>query len=147
VLTAITRVLARLRGCWHTSCSSWARARFRELVCWQLARQLKCEIFELTATGKAATDFDFRDRIRDSSASAPRNITEGFGRFRPGDLARYLEIARASLFEARNNLIDGHDRGYWTWKTCERLSNMANAAEKLTTRLMLQKQQQALAIA
>jgi four helix bundle protein len=150
VLKASTKLLTHQRGCSRINQGAGTRRApasrvrdFRELVCWQLAHQLKCEIFELTATGKAATDFDFRNQIRDSSASATRNISEGFGRFRPGDFARYLEIARASLFETRNNLIDGHDRGYWPWKTCERLSNLANAAERLTTRLMLQKQRQA----
>ena len=54
---------------------------FRDLVCWQLSYELRREVFAFTATGPAARDFKFRDQIRDSSASAPRNIAEGFGRY------------------------------------------------------------------
>src|SRR5262249_47978667 len=67
---------------------------FEDLVCWQLSHQLECEIFDLTSTGLVSRDFKFRDQIRDSSASAPSNIAEGFGMFRPRDFARYLGTRR-----------------------------------------------------
>jgi four helix bundle protein len=103
---------------------------------------LKCEVFAFTATGPASQDFKYRDQIRDSSASAPRNIAEGFGRFRPRDFARYLEYARASLDETKNHLIDGRDRGYLPPTMCGRLFGLARAAHKTTTNLMLSKQRQ-----
>src|SRR2546421_6087288 len=105
---------------------------FRDLVCWQLSYSLKCEVFEFTATGPAARDFKYRDQIRDSSASAPRNIAEGFGRFQPRDSARFYEIARASLMETRNHLIDGRDRRYLADNLYFRLTNLARAASKAT---------------
>jgi four helix bundle protein len=73
--------------------------RYEDLVVWQLAYQLQRELFELTATGRAACDFKFCDQVRDSSASMARNIAEGFGRFRPAEFARFLLIARGSLTE------------------------------------------------
>ena len=75
---------------------------------------LKCEAFAFTAAGPASRDFKYRDQIRDSSAAAPRDISEGFGRFRPREFARFLEFARASLMETQSSLIDGRDRGYLT---------------------------------
>src|SRR5206468_3690727 len=84
---------------------------FRDLVCWQLSYELKCEVFAFTAIGPASRDFKYRDQIRDSSAAAPRNITEGFGRYRPREFARFLEFARASLMETQSSLIDGRDNG------------------------------------
>src|SRR5262249_18276353 len=44
-------------------------------------------------------DFKHRDQIRGSSASAPSNIAEGFGRFSPAEFALFLKYARASLME------------------------------------------------
>src|SRR5262252_8285741 len=85
---------------------------FRELVCWRLSYELKCEVLAFIESRPAARDFKYRDQIKDSSASAPRNVAEGFGRFRPGDFARFLEIAVASLKETQNHLVDGRDRGY-----------------------------------
>jgi len=73
----------------------------RDLVCWRLSYELKGEVVAFTSTGPAARDFKYRDQIRDSSASAPRNIAEGFGRFRARDSARFYEIAvhRSSKLE------------------------------------------------
>jgi hypothetical protein len=58
---------------------------YQVLVAWQLAYELERQVFALTATGPVVKDFRFCDQIRDASASAPRNIAEGFARFRPAD--------------------------------------------------------------
>ncbi len=116
---------------------------FRDLVCWQLAYALKSDVIAFTDTGEVSRDFKFRDQIRDSSASAPRNIAEGFGRYTPREFARFLSYARASLFETQNHLIDAHDRGYLEDRTYHRLFNLANAARNATTNLMRSKQRQA----
>jgi four helix bundle protein len=116
---------------------------FRDLVCWQLSHQLKCEIFDWTETGPASRDFKYRDQIRDSSKSAPRNISEGFGRYLPREFATFLKYARASLMETQNHIIDGHDRRYIDDPLYSRLSNLAAAALRATTNLMLSKLRQA----
>lgn len=116
---------------------------FRDLVCWQLSYELKCEVLAFTATGPASRDFKYRDQIRDSAAAAPRDISEGFGRFRPREFAHFLEFARASLMETQTSLIDGRDRGYLPTALYTRLANLARAALKATTNLMLSKQRQA----
>src|SRR5262252_2756832 len=116
---------------------------FRELVCWQLSYELKCEVLAFIESGPASKDFKYRDQIKDSSSSAPSNIAEGFGRFRPGEFARYLEIARASLIETRNHLVDARDRGYLADPLYSRLQNLARAALKSTTNLMLAKKRDA----
>ena len=85
---------------------------FRDLVAWQLAETLKGEVLSFTASGPAARDFRFRDDIRGSSASAPANIAEGFGRYRSRQFVTFLEIAKASLAETQNHLIDARDRNY-----------------------------------
>jgi len=120
-----------------------AARHFQELLAWQLSYELKCEVMAFTATGPASKDFKYRDQIRASSASGPSNIAEGFGRFRPRDFARFLEIARASLVETENHLIDGRDRGYLDAALYSRLLNLCRAATKTTTALLRQKQRQA----
>ena len=98
---------------------------------------------EFTKANPAAQDFKFRDQIRHSSASAPRNIAEGFGRFGPAEFAQYLNWARASLMETRSSLIEARQRKFVTEALGSRLSNLAAAALRVTTRLMLEKQRQA----
>jgi four helix bundle protein len=116
---------------------------FKDLVCWQLSDELKCEVVAFTAIGAAARDFKYRDQIRDSASAVPRDIAEGFGRFRPREFARFLEFARGSLMETQSSLIDGRSRGYLSDALYSRLNNLARAALKATTNLMLQKQRQA----
>jgi len=80
------------------------------------------EVPAVTATPPASRDGRFCDQIRDSAAGAPRNISEGFGRYRPGD---------------------GHDRRYLADDLYTRLLNLASAALRTTTRLMIAKQKDA----
>ena len=116
---------------------------FRELLCWQLSNELKCEVLAFTAKPPVINDVRFCSQIRDSAAGAPRNIAEGFGRYRPGEFARFLEYARASLMETQNHLIDAHDRKYLADAERSRLFNLAAAALRTTTRLMIAKQRDA----
>ena len=94
--------------------SAMGAKKFEELVCWQLARALKQEVYRLCDRPGCRQDWKMRNQLREAIAGPPAHIAEGFGRRRPRDFARFLTIARASLDEARNHLIDGIDRGYWT---------------------------------
>ena len=110
--------------------------RYQDLVCWRLAYELQREVWAITATGAVVRDFKFRDQIRDAAASAPRNIAEGFGRYRPAEFARFLEIARGSLTETHNHLRDGRERGYFTAHDHSRLALLTGRTAIATTRLI-----------
>jgi four helix bundle protein len=109
---------------------------FDELDAWKLANELKLLVYRLIDRPAVARDFDFRDQIRDSAASAPRNIAEGFGRYQPLDFRQFLRIANASLFETSNHLRDGVDRGYFTTQEIADPQVLAKRASAATTRLM-----------
>ena len=104
--------------------------RYEDLIVWQLAHELQREVFALTETGPASRDFKFCNQIREASSSGPRNIAEGFGRFSPGDFARFMEIAKGSLTETHNHARDGFERGYFTEEQRERLCRLAGRAIK-----------------
>ncbi len=87
---------------------------FTEIVAWQLSNELKRFILTVSARPRVARDRKFCDQVVDAAASAPRNIAEGFGRFDGREFAQYLKIARGSLFEKRNHILDAFDRGYIT---------------------------------
>jgi four helix bundle protein len=61
-----------------------------------------------------ARDFKFRNQLADAAASAPRNIAEGFGRFRHADFARFVRIGRASLQEVLNHFRHARRKGHLT---------------------------------
>ena len=60
----------------------------------------------------ASKDFKFRDQIRDAIGSACRKTSEGWGRFRPADNARFIEYARASIDEVQDGLIEAKEKKY-----------------------------------
>jgi hypothetical protein len=59
-----------------------------------------------------------------------------FGRFSPPDFARFVVIARASLMESQNHLIDLVDRGYATEAERLALNQLAEIALEETTGLL-----------
>ena len=99
--------------------------RYEDLDAYQLAKELRDAIFKLTEAGPALTNLKFRDQIRRSSSSAPANISEGFGRFKPREFAHFARIARASLLETRNHIEDGQTKNYFTEEDATRLFETA----------------------
>ncbi len=91
-----------------------AVTRFEDLIVWQLAVAVRDAVYALTSQGEAADDPGFRDQIRDSASSAPRNIAEGFSRYGPPQFAQFMNIAKGSLAETQNHLLHGKQLGYFT---------------------------------
>jgi four helix bundle protein len=109
--------------------------RFEDLIAWQLAFKLQEEVFAYTATGAAWGDVKHRDQIRDAARSATRNTAEGFGRFRPKEFARFLDIAHGSLDETKNHLHDAYQRKYISTQKYQELLRLAYRALKANVRL------------
>jgi four helix bundle protein len=74
------------------------------LIVWQLAEQIRIEVFKLTPKSGFATDFKARGQAEDSIDSTCRNIAEGFGCETHAEFARFLEISRRSLNELHDVL-------------------------------------------
>jgi four helix bundle protein len=112
--------------------------RYQDLECWQLADELKREVYKLLKDSPKAThDFDFTRQLRRSASSGPANIAEGFAYFRHKESARFVRVANGSLTETDNHLGDGIDRGYWTAPACEPARRLANRAVGATTRWLI----------
>ena len=111
----------------HQRAMAGAR-HFRELVCWQLAQELKVAVYRLAEQPPLKNDFRFSGQFRDAAASAPRNIAEGFGRRTHADFAHFLDVARASLGECQNHLQDAVDRGYLSPNDFTTLNALAERA-------------------
>jgi four helix bundle protein len=99
--------------------------RFQDFVTWQLMYDLSVRIWRATDEPAIARDEKFRNQIRDASDSIHRNIAEGFGRYNPGEFARFLDIARASAAETRALLKKGHAVGHFTDESFNELDRIA----------------------
>jgi four helix bundle protein len=109
--------------------------RVEDLIAWQLCEEVKDGVYEITARAEVARDFKFCHQIRGAIASASNNISEGFGRYRPREFGRFLDIAFASLLETKNCLNDGVKRGHVDKADFTRLIRLTVRASKATLRL------------
>src|SRR3954471_24794903 len=107
-------VLEPARHATCSPCDMGVATRFEDLIVWQLAVRVRDGVYDFTDKGRASTDFKFRDQVRDSASSAPRNIAEGFLRFDPPEFAQFLKIAKGSIGETQNHLLHAKEQNYLT---------------------------------
>src|ERR1700682_1840061 len=62
--------------------------RYHDLDAWKLANELKQLVYGLVDSTTARDDRKFCDQIKDSAASASRNLAEGFACYRHPEFAR-----------------------------------------------------------
>jgi four helix bundle protein len=113
--------------------------RFEDLVAWQLASELTDVIYDITLSGPAARDVEFRDQIRAAASKAPALISEGFLRWTPREFVRYLRMARGELGEVQNHLYHARRRHYLSPESLARAELQARRAMAATTRLLKSK--------
>jgi four helix bundle protein len=83
-----------------------------------------------------ARDFKFRDQLLDAAKSAPRNIAEGYGRYRHKEFAHFVRIAKASEVEVLNHFIDAVDTGYLSDEEFPKFEHAAKKALKAANGLI-----------
>ena len=110
--------------------------RYQDLEVWQLANDLKKKVYALVDRSTARDDRRFCELVRDSAASAPSNLAEGFGCYRHPEFARYTRVAKASLMETHNHLGDGVDRHHWSPREATPLQELADRAVGACVRLL-----------
>ena len=110
--------------------------RFTDLRAWQSCDAYKKAVYRSCRDTPIANDWELRKQLEQSAASAPANLAEGFGRFSPPDFARYTVMARASLIESQNHLIDAVDKGHIAGAQRLELNALAEAALQEVTGLM-----------
>ena len=80
--------------------------RFTQLRAWQACVTYKKAVYAICEVAPLATNLKKRGQLTDSVAGPPGHIAEGYGRFNPADFARFVVIARSSLMESQNHLMD-----------------------------------------
>jgi four helix bundle protein len=99
-----------------------------DLICWQLADQLRQLIIRHTDSGAAAKHFRFTSNLPDAIASACRNQSEGFYKFRHREQKPFFKTARGSLGETKDGIRDGWQRGYFSLELAEEMRSLCGRA-------------------
>jgi four helix bundle protein len=107
--------------------------RFNDLRAWQACETYKKAVYRMCEQPPLADDWKRRGQLEESVRGPGGHVAEGFGRFSPPDFARFVVIARASVMESQNHLIDLVDRGYIAEEGRTALNMLAEIAlEELT---------------
>ena len=109
---------------------------FKELGAWKLALALRRQLRPLCRRLEAAKDFRLFEQIRDAVRSAPRNVAEGFGRYKHRDFARCVRIAKASEVELLNHLQEAHESNYLSDQEFDALDHSVRKAIKAANGLI-----------
>ncbi len=104
---------------------------FEDLEVWKRARVLKKDIALLVKTFPAEEKFRLTDQLIRSSRSVNVQIAEGHGRKTWPERLRFCVIARGSLSETLNHLIDAFDEGIIREEVLQQLRIKINEVERL----------------
>ena len=85
---------------------------YTDLIVWQKAMELVEEVYRLMKLFPVDERFRLCDQLSRAAVSIPSNIAEGNGRGQKVDYARFLSIARGSLYETSTQLEIAKRLGY-----------------------------------
>ena len=116
---------------WQALCTAACMAGVRrpeDFDVWKLGWELKRRVFAFTAALPASGDRKFCDDIRRAARSGPDLVAEGYYRFNPREFHRFLNDAKASLGEVRNQLLHAKDERFVSDGDFLEMSSLANRA-------------------
>ena len=120
---------------WRASMGSGVD-RFTKLRAWQACDAYKKTIYRLCEEPPLANDWRRRGQLEESVRGPTAHLAEGYGRFSPPDFARFAVMARASLMESQNHLLDLVDRGYISEERRASVNALAETALEQVTGLL-----------
>ena len=104
---------------------------YRDLIVWQKSMKLVTSVYELTKQFPATELYGLTSQIQRAAVSIPSNIAEGYGRKSNQDFARFLQIAKGSLFELQTQLEIANNLNYLNQDQLSSFSQFTLEIEKM----------------
>jgi four helix bundle protein len=101
---------------------------YRKLKVWEKAHQMTLSVFKDSLKFPTIERYGLAAQLRRAATSVVSNIVEGAGRQGDGDMGRFLQISRGSLFELQYQFLLARDLGY---VTAARYGEVQNQAEEV----------------
>ena len=108
----------------------------RDFAAWKFAYELRRALMPVFRALLQQRDFALHKNMREAARTAPRNIAEGFGRFKHKDFARFVRIAKASEVELLDHLLEAHTSGYIDAQQLAALEHLTKKAIKAANGLI-----------
>jgi four helix bundle protein len=110
--------------------------RFQEIGAWQRAWELSQAVSAICRRDSFKRDERLRRQMQDAGRSGPRNIAQGFARWKYGDFAKFVRIATASEVELINHFQEALRSGHISDAEQDRLDHAAKKAVKAANGLI-----------
>jgi len=110
--------------------------KFEDLICWQKARELIKDIYNLSEPNNFRKDYSLIDQIRRASVSVMLNISEGFALRTNKEFKRHLFIAHGSIAEVQSVLYIAEDLKYIDNETFKKYYEKCNEISKIISGLI-----------
>jgi four helix bundle protein len=104
---------------------------FKDLDAWQVARELRNEMYKVARTLPEVEKYALATQIRRAAISVTANIAEGFGRFGYQENAQFCRQARGSVYELRDHLTTCLDQGYMSREEWQRFDLLAQRVTQI----------------
>jgi four helix bundle protein len=104
---------------------------FTDPESWQVARNLRCQIYRASKKFPKDETFGLISQIRRAAVSVTAKIAEGFGRFSYQENVQFCRQSRASTYEVRDHLTTARDQGYIAQSEFQQLNETAISVIKL----------------
>jgi four helix bundle protein len=85
---------------------------YKELIVWQKSMEFVDLVYAILKSFPKTENYRLSDQLARAVISIPSNIAEGNGRNSKSDFARFLSIARGSLYETMTQLEIAKRQGY-----------------------------------
>jgi len=109
---------------------------YRDLIVWQKSMKMVTLIYQILKQFPNDEKFGLTSQIKRSSVSIPSNIAEGYGRNYTKDYARFLQIARGSLFECQTQLQIGINLNFINENQLQGIKALSTEIEKMLNSLI-----------
>jgi len=109
---------------------------YRKLKVWEKAHQMALNVFKDSAKFPTVERYGLAAQLRRAAASVGSNIVEGAGRQGDGDMGRFLQISRGSLFELQYQFLLARDLGYVTAARYDEVHEQAEEVGRMIQGLM-----------
>lgn len=109
---------------------------YRKLAVWVKAHAVALEVYRLTGTFPPEERYGLATQLRRAVVSVASNIVEGSGRQSDGDMTRFLQMARGSLWELQAQLQLARDLGYVPGAVEARLATEADEVGRMLAGLL-----------
>ncbi len=109
---------------------------YRDLIVWQKFMEFVRMVYEFTRAFPRDEKFGLTSQLCRSAVSIPSNIAEGQGRGTTLDYARFLRIARGSLYESQTQIEVAQKLEFGTVTLVPKLLTQGNEIERMLNSLI-----------